>query len=164
MHYLIDGHNLIGKMPDIDLNDPDDEVKLVLRLRSWTARSRKRKVTVYFDRGLPGGEEKWLSSGPVKVIFAHAGRSADSLLINRIQSIKNPAEFMLVTSDIHIIRMAEARRMQVWRSEAFVVRMDQAQVTKSSTAELGDDPQISTDEVEMWLDMFTSAPDKPEEE
>jgi predicted RNA-binding protein with PIN domain len=156
MHYLIDGHNLIGKMADIDLDDPDDEVKLVLRLRSWSARSRKRKVTVIFDRGLPGGEEKGLSSGKVKVIFASAGRSADSLLIGRIRNVKNPPDYTLVSSDQRIINLAEARRMFVWRSEAFAVRMNQEmeQSMGSFTAATVDDPQISVDEVDMWLEMF----------
>ncbi len=90
MHYLIDGHNLIGKMPEIHLDDPDDEVKLVLRLRSWAAGGAKRRVTVIFDHGLPGGVEKGLSSGPVKVIFAPAGRTADSLLIRRIKHSQKP--------------------------------------------------------------------------
>ena len=158
MHYLIDGHNLIGKMPDIDLDDPDDEVKLILRLRSWSARGRKRKLTVIFDRGLPGGEEKGLSSGQVKVIFSPAGRSADSLLISRIRSVKNPAEFTLVSSDQRIIRMAEARRMSVHRSETFAVRMNQEREEGmgSPNAETVDDPQMSVDEVEMWLEMFTA--------
>jgi len=158
MHYLIDGHNLIGKMADIDLDDPDDEVKLVLRLRSWSARSRKRKITVIFDRGLPGGEEKGLSSGKVKVIFAPAGRSADSLLISRIRNVNNPVDYTLVSSDHRIIHLAEARRMFVWRSETFANRMnqDREQRMVSSTAETVDDPQMSVDEVEMWLEMFTA--------
>jgi predicted RNA-binding protein with PIN domain len=158
MHYLIDGHNLIGKMTDIDLDDPDDEVKLVLRLRSWSARSRKRKVTVIFDRGLPGGEEKGLSSGKVKVIFAPAGHSADSLLISRIHNVKNPTDYTLVSSDQRIIHLAEARRMFVWRSETFDARMNQEreQSMGSSTAETIDDPKMSVDEVEMWLEIFTT--------
>ena len=158
MQYLIDGHNLIGKMPDIDLDDPDDEVKLILRLRGWSARGRKRKLTVIFDRGLPGGEEKGLSSGQVKVIFAPAGRSADSLLISRIRNVKNPAEYTLVSSDQRIIRMADARRMSVQRSETFTLRMNQerAEGMGSPNAETVDDRQMSVDEVEMWLEMFTA--------
>ena len=158
MQYLIDGHNLIGQMTDINLDDPDDEVKLILRLRSWSARGRKRKVTVIFDRGLPGGEDKGLSSGQVKVIFSPSGRSADSLLISRIHNIKNPAEYTLVSSDQRIIRTAEARRMQVLRSETFAVRMSQEreQSEGGAAAESVDDPQMSVDDVEMWLTMFTS--------
>jgi len=33
MPYLIDGHNLIAQMPGFSLSDPDDEARLVLRLR-----------------------------------------------------------------------------------------------------------------------------------
>lgn len=161
MHYLIDGHNLIGKMLDIALDDPDDEVKLILRLRSWSARGRKRKVTVIFDRGLPGGEEKGLSSGQVKVIFAPSGRSADSLLINRIRNVNNPAEYTLVTSDQRIIRLAEARRLLVSRSEVFAVRMDQEreQIKGGSSSGTLETPQMSSDEVDMWLAMFREGQD-----
>ena len=56
MPLLIDGHNLIGRgqLPGLRLDDPDDEAKLVTRLRAYCARARKR-ATVVFDRGLPGG-------------------------------------------------------------------------------------------------------------
>ena len=157
MHYLIDGHNLIGKMQDIELDDPDDEVKLVLRLRSWSASGRKRKITLIFDQGLPGGEEKGLSSGQVKVIFAPAGRSADSLLLSRIENVRNPGEYTLVSSDRRIIRLAESRRMPVLRSEAFAIRMgqEQAQRMGNLATESVDDPQMNAGEVEMWLDIFT---------
>ena len=37
MPILIDGHNLIAKLPDLRLDDPDDEAKLVARLRAYYA-------------------------------------------------------------------------------------------------------------------------------
>ena len=48
MYYLIDGHNLIAHYPDIELEDPNDEVKLVLVLRSWAAAGRKREAMDVF--------------------------------------------------------------------------------------------------------------------
>lgn len=164
MHYLIDGHNLIAKLQGIELDDPDDEVQLVLRLRSWAASGRKRKVSVIFDRGLPGGVEKGLSSGQVKVIFAPAGRSADSLLINRINNVRNPGEYTLVSSDRRIVRIAESRRMLVLRSEDFATRISQEreQRLRNSTIESLDDPQVDAGEVEMWLDLFTGEQDDSE--
>ena len=33
--YLIDGHNLIGQLPDLSLTDPDDEAKLVQKLTGF---------------------------------------------------------------------------------------------------------------------------------
>ena len=158
MHYFIDGHNLIGKMPDISLDDPDDEVKLILRLRSWTAGERKRQVTVIFDHGLPGGAERGLSSGPVKVIFATVGGTADSLLIKRIHQVRNPGEYTLVSSDLRVIRAAEVRRMPVWRSEEFVSRMSRDKGAERPLAGEGDNPNISADDVDMWLDIFGSGP------
>ena len=104
MHYLIDGHNLIAKLPDIDLSDPDDEVQLILKLRQWTAVSPKRKVTVYFDGGIPGGHNVNLSNSQVKVIFVSQGKTADSLLIARINRVQKPRRnTRLVTSDQEII-------------------------------------------------------------
>lgn len=157
MQYLIDGHNLIGKMSDINLDDPDDEVELVLRLRSWAARGRKRKVTVIFDHGLPGGVERGLSSGSVKVIFAPSGRTADSLLIKRIGNVNNPGEYTLISSDQRIIRSAERRRMNVLRSEQFADKMDQEQDKgkERPAVESIEDPALNSDEIDMWLNMFS---------
>jgi predicted RNA-binding protein with PIN domain len=123
MHYLIDGHNLIAKLPDIDLSDPDDEIQLILKLRQWTAVSLKRVVTVYFDGGIPGGHNVNLSNSQVKVIFVSQGKTADSLLIARIKRVKNPPEYRLVTSDQEIINAANMRKMQHIRSENFAVRL-----------------------------------------
>jgi uncharacterized protein len=119
MHFLIDGHNLIAKMPDISLSDPDDEAQLILRLRSWVAASRKRRVTVYFDGGLPGGREPHLSGARLEVVFAAGGRPADDMLIRHIQRVKNPPEYTLVSSDRAIIAAAEKRRMPFLLAQDF---------------------------------------------
>ena len=60
MPFLIDGHNVIAALPDIDLEDPHDEAKLVLKLRAWTGQAR-RKAIVIFDGGIPGGYSTTLS-------------------------------------------------------------------------------------------------------
>ena len=158
MHYFIDGHNLIGCMPDIGLDDPNDEVELVLRLRSWSARTRGRRVTVFFDRGLPGGKDKGLSTSKVQVVFASSGQSADSLLIKRIKNVKNPREYTLVTGDNHILRVAGERRMPVLKAQDFVAKL--ASMKEKSTGDESEEleseinPQLSDAEVDMWLDLF----------
>jgi len=94
MHYLIDGHNLIARVPGLSLADPDDEAKLVQLLKRWAAADTRRKVTVIFDKGLPGGEAKHLSGGGVRALFAPDNRSADALLIRRIEGeTKTRAQF-----------------------------------------------------------------------
>lgn len=156
MHYLIDGHNLIAKLPDIDLSDPDDEVQLVLKLRQWTAVSSKRTVTVFFDGGIPGGHNVNLSNAQVKVIFVSQGKTADSLLIARINRVPNPPEYLLVTSDQEIIAAATKRKMKHLRSEQFVVRLQgdtEARILPGPTI-TDDDPIISDAEVDQWLTLF----------
>ncbi len=164
MHYIIDGHNLIAKIPDIDLNDPNDEVELILRLKSWAAASPKRKVTLYFDGGLPGGIEQRLSTSDIKVIFAPEGTTADSLIIKRIRKIPNPPEYTLVTSDQQIIAAAQKRRLPHLRSEAFAAKIGQdkqKRITSPSPPSGTDDPKISDSEVSEWLALFGPEPETP---
>lgn len=162
MHYLIDGHNLIAKLPDVDLSDPDDEIQLVLKLRQWTAVSAKRVVTVFFDGGIPGGQNVNLSNAQVKVIFVSEGKTADSLLIARINRVKNPPEFVLVTSDQAIIAAANQRKMKHIRSDKFALRLsqDREERIQPRPTSPADDPVISDAEVAQWLDLFGPVDEK----
>lgn len=155
MHYLIDGHNLIAKMPDISLADPNDEVKLVLRLKSWSAGSRRRRITVVFDSGLPGGQSRALSSGSVKVLFASTGSSADAILIRRIRNVQNPAEYTLVTSDREVIKAAQTRNMPRISAESFAAQIQASNKGAKSDSALA--PFLSAEEVEEWLKLFKDA-------
>lgn len=125
MQYLIDGHNLIAKIPDISLEDPNDEAKLVIRLRRWTAAGNKRKISLFFDGGLPGGQEPYLSSPSVDVIFATVGITADELMINRIRRLPNPAECTLVSSDREVKRAAAMRKIRTISASAFASQLNQ---------------------------------------
>lgn len=151
MPILIDGHNLIGKLPDIRLDDPDDEAKLVVRLRTYCARTNKR-VTVAFDHGLPGGPSRELSGGGVKVIFAVAGRTADGILCERIRRARDPRGLTVVTSDHQIVAAAQARGARVVRSEEFAVQLDTPRTVE--TLETERDVSLSEDEVNEWLGIF----------
>ena len=150
MPFLIDGHNLIGRgrLPDLRLDDPDDEAKLVARLRTYYARTRKR-VTVVFDRGLPGGRSE-LSGGGVEVVFASAGHTADGILRERVRRARDPRGLTVVTSDHEVIAAVQARGAQVIRSEEFA-----AQLSTPRTVDDGEkDVHLSAEEVEEWLQVF----------
>ncbi len=166
MQYLIDGHNLIAKLPDIELTDPNDEVKLVLKLRGWASVRRQRKVILYFDGGLPGGRERNISTSDVQVVFATQGKTADRLIIQHINRVKNPAEYILVSSDQQIIKAAQARKMKFWRSQKFVKQMQQektdrqAKPAQDEDLETAVDPTISAAEVAEFMEMFGPVPEQ----
>lgn len=148
MPLLIDGHNLIGRLPDLGLDDPDDEAKLVARLRAFCARAHKR-ATVVFDRGLPGGRSRELSGGGVEVVFAPAGRAADSILRERVRRGRDPRGLIVVTSDNEVIAVAQARGARAMRAEEFAAQLD-----VPHTGETEPEVHLSADEVEEWLEVF----------
>ncbi len=118
MPYLIDGHNLIGALPGIDIDDPNDEAELVIKLKGFVAR-KKTKCTVIFDGGLPGGQSS-LSSSSVTVIFASSEHSnADALLKRRIAATRDLKGWTLVSSDREVVSHARARRMRHLTAQAF---------------------------------------------
>lgn len=148
MPLLIDGHNLIGKLPDLRLDDPDDEAKLVARLRTYAARTGKR-VTVVFDRGLPGGRSWDLSRGGVEVIFAASGHSADGILRERVRRARDPRGLTVVTSDREVISAAQAQGARVVRSDEFAAQLEAPSVDSAER-----DVRLSSEEVEEWLRLF----------
>jgi predicted RNA-binding protein with PIN domain len=149
MPLLIDGHNLIGRMSDLRLDDPEDEAKLVARLRTYCVRKRKRAVVV-FDRGLPGGRSRRLSAGRVEVVFASTGHTADGILRERIRRARDPRGLTVVTSDGQVIAAAQARGARVVRSEELAARLE----TPCSTGDEEKDVHLSDAEIEEWLKVF----------
>src|SRR4051812_46483871 len=102
MKYLIDGHNLIGSnlFSDIRLSDEDDEAKLVMRLKMWLSRIDKTpgsRMTVIFDRGIPGGLDVKMGGSGVETIFAADPAQADDLIRRRLR--KANQGLILVTND-----------------------------------------------------------------
>ncbi len=121
MPYLIDGHNLIAKLPDIALDDPNDEAKLVLRLRGFVAKTRKQ-VIVIFDNGLPGGESR-LTTASVRVIFASAHQTtADRIIYERIKDIRDAINWTVVSSDNEILDFAQQHGMKSMHCAEFAER------------------------------------------
>lgn len=147
MPLLIDGHNLIGRMPDLSLENPNDEAALVRRLRQYCWRHHRR-ATVVFDAGLPGGRSPVLSSPEVQVIFAPQGQTADALLRQRIRRARDPAGLIVVSSDHSVQAAAKARGARVIPAETFA-----AELTASSETEDDEKPR-SVGDLEEWLRLF----------
>ncbi len=158
MNYLVDGHNLIAKLKTFSLDDPDDEVKLIIQLRRWTAADQGRRIIVFFDGGLPGGQNSHLSSSNVSVVFASSGSTADDLIINRIKKIKNSQEFMLVSSDREVIKAAAVKKMRTISAQAFASLVDQLDQTRIIEEDLGtaksENPSLNDSELAEWLEIF----------
>lgn len=151
MPYLIDGHNLIGQLPDISLDGPNDEALLVQQLISFAARTGKRCVVI-FDYGLPGGKSR-MSTRAVQVVFASQRSSADRVMIERIGKIKDPRNWTVVSSDQDVQEAARLRKMQVMTSPDFALLMKSPPKPVIDAGEQAD-VRLSEDEVDEWLAFF----------
>lgn len=166
--WLIDGHNLIGQLQDLSLDDPYDEAKLTAAVRRYCMSSRT-KATIIFDNGLPGGFSKQLSNSDVTVIFAPPRTQADTLLMRRAKEAGNLKDLVLVTSDRRIARLAYAYGLETMASEEFAlmigfrpVEITQAETTASAAPppqitivyEKNPNPLVTPQEIAYWLPIF----------
>jgi uncharacterized protein len=145
---LIDGHNLIGRLPGLSLADADDEEALLRLLRSFRARTGKA-VTVVFDPGVSSTLSQARKIGGVLVISAPHGSSADAIILRRVARAGDRQGLTVVTSDRELA--AEVARMgaRVQSSEAFSALLERP-ATRTSRKE----EPLSPEEVDQWLAVF----------
>jgi predicted RNA-binding protein with PIN domain len=162
--WLIDGHNLIGQLQDLSLDDPHDEAKLTMAIKSYCMRANC-KATVIFDNGLPGGFSRELSNSSVSVYFAPPRTKADHILMQRAKEMHRLPNFVLVTSDRQIARLAYAYGIETMPSEEFALLLGFRPVELPPEApdkpkrikivyEKDPNPQVTPQEIAYWLPIF----------
>jgi predicted RNA-binding protein with PIN domain len=144
---LFDGHNLIGQLGRPRLEDADDEVQLVLILRAYLARQRKKGM-IAFDRGTYAAAPD-LSSAVLAVRFARPPRTADDVLLDALDAERNPRGLIVVSSDHRVQNRARQRGAAVVDSATFA-RQLRTTPPPAKTAE----PRLTSDEVAMWERIF----------
>src|SRR5512135_2892724 len=97
MALVIDGHNLIGVLPDIQLGEPDDEARLLARLRNYRSHSGQNLI-VFFDSGHLPGHTPDMSSPGVAVHFSGLGQSADDAIVDFLRTRGQPGQYAVVTN------------------------------------------------------------------
>lgn len=157
MMYLIDGHNLIGRLPDLQLDDPDDEALLVQKLKSFAARTGQRCIVI-FDQGLPGGESK-MSNAKVKVVFARHDSNADRVMMTRISGIQNPKDWTVVSSDNDVLAAARRRKMATLKSSEFANILERPPEPDKPGMDEATDTHLSSSQVDEWLTLFNQDPE-----
>jgi predicted RNA-binding protein with PIN domain len=148
---LIDGHNLIGRLPTLSLQDPHDEEKLVELLKSYHARTGKA-VTVVFDPGGAFNLAQTRRLGGVEVVFVPHGKSADAVIASRVRSSRNPRGWLVITSDQKLTETVMRYGARVQSAEDFASMLSRP--TKAPPDWRETPP--SSDEVEAWLALFES--------
>jgi predicted RNA-binding protein with PIN domain len=153
MPYLIDGHNLIPKIPGIHLRDLDDEERLIQMLQEY-CRIRRRQVEVYFDNA-PVGQVAVRKYGAVKAYFVRQGRTADCAIQDRLLRLGKAAQnWTVVSSDRAVQASARSCHAAVVSSDEFAREITAVQENASLDLGQQDEPEIGPGELDDWLSLF----------
>lgn len=159
MPYLIDGHNLIPKIPGLALDAVDDEEQLIVLLQEYCRVARK-EVEVFFDNA-PAGQPRARNFGLVIARFVRQGTTADEAIRKRLVRLEREARnWTVVSSDLEVQAAARAARAHFISSEAFAVQIRQA--LDENAADEGERPeaQVNSEELDDWLKLFGAEGEK----
>jgi len=155
MPYLIDGNNLIGHIPFLELSDPKSKHRLVVQLLIFQA-AKKTKIILVFD-GPPDPDlygEKFRSK-EFSVIWPDREESADTVIKQCIEKQTDLRHFYVVSSDREIKTFARVNRAQVLDCGEFHKLLKTAlKEYKETKAMNKEDIILSPLEVDHWLAIF----------
>ena len=156
MPYLIDGHNLIPKIPGLRLDAVDDEHSLVELLQEFCRLSRK-KVEVYFDQAAQGqaGQRRL---GIVSAYFVRVGQTADQAIAFRLQKMGRSARnWTVVSSDLSVREAARRAGANHLSSEEFATLLRNTLSPKAGgEPDKSSETRLNPAEIEEWLEIFKS--------
>ena len=149
MSYLIDGHNLIPRMPGLSLRQVNDEEDLI---QVYCGMKQKNAV-VYFD-GAPAGYSGKRKYGRVTAIFVRQGRTADEAIRDHLRRLGNAARnWQVVTSDRQVAAEAVSVRAMVISSDEFAAQVVEG-ITHPPANHQREEQKLSWQEVQEWMDIF----------
>lgn len=162
MNTIIDGHNLISKIPGLDLSMPDDEQHLIELLNRYGQLSRN-KIEVYFD-GAPVGQAGARNFGRVQAHFVSQSQTADDAIRKRLVKLGRSARnWVVITSDRSVQSAAHEAHAQVMNSEDYASHMQSSLLKTSMHGRAGSGESVleklvnetlNEAEVNEWLTIF----------
>ena len=121
-HFIIDGNNIIGKIPALKkLQAKDRQMsreKLAIMLQRYFGK-RNAKVSLHFD-GYPKDEIKILKA---KIKYSK-NFTADEMIKKEIEDSKNPKNLVVITSDLNLKDFARKCSCKIISSEEFSKQID----------------------------------------
>lgn len=157
MAILIDGHNLIPKIPGLSLGDFDDEMRLIVMLQEY-ARLKRKRIEVFFDKA-PAGQPRQRTYGTIQVNFARPGFIADEEIRLRLEALGGKARhYVVVSSDHRVQTYARAAHAQIETAEAFSRQMQTAHASPTGKVDRAGEQALDEQEVAMWMEIFRSNP------
>lgn len=153
MPYLIDGHNLIPKIPGLSLRTIDDEQELIDLLQEF-CRVQRKQAEVFFDNAPPGGVRA-RNFGSLIARFVRQGSTADRAIAEKLKRLGRSARnWTVVSSDQAVQAEARAVLARVMTSEQFAELLRESLDAGRQESDRQESPALSEQELREWLDLF----------
>lgn len=113
-HFIIDGNNLIGKMPSVKSKDKNAEREKLAYVLERYFLNKKVKVSLHFD----GHKNLPIKVSGIKIFYSE-NQTADDLIKNEIERTSNRKNIILVSSDNNLKEFARVCSCEVKSSDDF---------------------------------------------
>lgn len=158
MTYLVDGHNLIPKVPGLNLSQLDDEQDLISQLRIYCD-VKRCQMEVFFDAGKVGMVHKF-NHNRLKVHFVRPPAKADDAILMRLLGAGRTARnYIVVTSDRQVQERSRRSGARIISSAMFA-RSLSATLQSALATHPPDNSADQVDEISYWEDQFSKKSDK----
>lgn len=154
MTYLIDGHNLIPRVPGLSLDQLDDEQELIDLLAAFSVRTG-RQVEVYFDQGRIDSQRDF-QRNRVHVHFVRKPMIADGAIISRLLGIGKAARNYSVVSGDHEVQNRARHLGAALLSPEDFARMLMEKPAKENRPRIDTGSEEKDDDIDEWLHLFSS--------
>jgi len=140
IHYIIDGNNVIGKIPELVKFQKKDKQRareqLVYLLQNYF-HNKTIGLTLHFD----GYENIPLRLSKGKIVYS-GKKAADYFIRENVEVIKNRKNITLVTSDNELKNFGKACGCRVISSEDFVAMLNKGKTVDKEKPEIGSKSDI----------------------
>ncbi len=155
MPYLIDGNNLMGHLPSLEIRSPESRHALIGRLIVFQ-KVKKTRVMVVFD-GPPASDttQEDFKGPPFYVFYPDFNQDADEIIKKIISKETDLRQLSVVSSDREIKRFAKSKGARSINCEEFnkLLKKTHKKYKKMKELEKNVEPP-SPLEVKFWAKIF----------
>jgi predicted RNA-binding protein with PIN domain len=155
-HYIIDGYNLIHKIPKfknaIEQSLEHSRNILISFIKAYQS-SKNNNITLVFDGDKVGyNEAQGQSTKRLKIIYSDSPEKADPLIKRLILKAKNKKSLTLISADNDLINFCKTQGASVLSPEMFFYQANKH--PKQDPINQKYNQQISLNELDEWLKIF----------
>lgn len=155
MPIIIDGNNLIGASPDLELEDPTARSRLISIVRSYQERKRN-KIILVFDGKPEHGLLTQQITEKLTIIYPRMDATADDEIKRVFANYNDYRNVILVSSDRELKKYAKQKGAKTINSIEFFYTLKRflRQSGKKEETQKRINIELSDGEIDQWMKIF----------